>query len=203
MEEELFCFPSESATYRLILLHGWGADAEDLIPLGEGLVNSLNDFDVELVSLRAPQVHPEGIGRQWYGLFPAEWEQASEAVQSLKGRLQRLGSFQLPLEKTILLGFSQGGAMAIAAGSSLPLAGIIACSAYLHPGFIPPVKTPPVLFTHGTQDSIVPMEASEKLFDLFHHNTSSSQIHLFEGGHEIPQKIYGVIRPFIEKCLCN
>ena len=105
--------------------------------------------------------------------------------------------------KTLLLGFSQGGAMAIGAGSSLPLAGIIACSAYLHPGFRPPLKTPPVLFTHGTQDSIVPMEASEKLFDLFHHNTSASQIHLFEGGHEIPQKIYGIIRPFIESCLCN
>ena len=85
MEEELFCFPSETATHRLILLHGWGADAEDLMSLGKDLVNSLEDFEVELVSLRAPQMHPEGIGRQWYGLFPAEWDQASEAVQSLKG----------------------------------------------------------------------------------------------------------------------
>ncbi len=203
MEEELFCFPSESASHRLILLHGWGADAEDLMLLGKDLVNSLEGLTVELTSLRAPQMHPEGIGRQWYGLFPAEWDQAVEAVQSLKTRLQRLGSSKLPLEKTILLGFSQGGAMAICSGSTLPLAGIIGCSAYAHPGFKPSLKTPPVFLTHGTKDLIVPMKGSEKLFDLFHQNSSSAQIHLFEGGHEIPKEIYGPIKSFIESCFRN
>jgi len=203
MEEELFCFPSESASHRLILLHGWGADAEDLMLLGKDLVNSLEGIDVELVSLRAPQMHPEGIGRQWYGLFPADWGQAVEAVHSLEGRLQRLVSLDLPLEKTILLGFSQGGAMAIGAGSTLPLAGIIGCSAYPHPGFSPPMNSPPILLTHGTQDSIVPVKESEKLLDLFHHNTITSEIYLFEGGHEIPAKVYGPIRSFIESCFLN
>ena len=49
MEEELICFPSESATHRLILLHGWGADAEDLIFLGKHLMAN-QEHSIELVS---------------------------------------------------------------------------------------------------------------------------------------------------------
>ncbi len=200
MEEELFCFPPETATHRLILLHGWGADAEDLMPLGEYLVNSLEGVQIELISLRAPQSHPEGIGRQWYGLFPAEWEEAIESVHSLRRRLQGLVSTQVPLERTLLLGFSQGGAMAIDAGITLPLAGIVGCSAYPHPGFRPPVSFPPVLLTHGTQDSIVPISASEKLLELFNRSDSALEIYPFEGGHEISQKVHGPIKEFIEGC---
>ncbi len=200
MEEELFCVPSQIARHRLILLHGWGADAEDLMPLGECLVNSLEELKIELVSLRAPKIHPEGVGRQWYGLFPSEWDEALEAVNSLKSRLQNLVSSQLPLEKTILLGFSQGGAMAINAGSNLPLAGIVGCSAYPHPGFSPKLLSPPVLLIHGTKDPIVPVSASKKLLALFQEKSISSKIHLFEGGHEIPPNMYEPIKTFIESC---
>ena len=39
--EEDFCFPSKMATHRLILLHGWGADAKDLFPLGKNLLKGI------------------------------------------------------------------------------------------------------------------------------------------------------------------
>ena len=51
---ELFLLNSESATKRLVLLHGWGADANDLVPVGKLLTEGLKD-SFEIVSLSAPQ----------------------------------------------------------------------------------------------------------------------------------------------------
>ena len=50
----------ENAQQRLVLLHGWGADADDLLDLGELLVNP----ETSVVALRAPEAHPYGSGRQ-------------------------------------------------------------------------------------------------------------------------------------------
>ena len=40
---ELVLLNSESATNRLVLLHGWGADENDLIPVGKLLTEGLKD----------------------------------------------------------------------------------------------------------------------------------------------------------------
>ena len=58
-------------------------------------------------------------------MFPADWSDASEAEKNLECRLKILSNASVPLEKTVLFGFSQGGAMAIATGVNLPLAGLI------------------------------------------------------------------------------
>ena len=117
-----------NASRRLVLLHGWGADADDLLELGQELV----DGTVSVVALRAPQAHPGGFGRQWYPLSPSpEWQQLPLARQALRERLERLAE-SVPLQNTALLGFSQGAAMAVDAAADLPLAALIACSGYPH-----------------------------------------------------------------------
>ena len=40
---ELISLNSESATNRLVLLHGWGADAQDLVPVGKLLTEEFKD----------------------------------------------------------------------------------------------------------------------------------------------------------------
>ena len=62
---ELVLLNSESATNRLVLLHGWGADENDLIPVGKLLTEGLKDR-FEIVSLSAPQLHPSGLGTVSY-----------------------------------------------------------------------------------------------------------------------------------------
>ncbi len=200
MEEELFCVSSETASHRMILLHGWGADAEDLIPLGQSLINQL-DKDVELISFNAPYKLENGCGRNWYSLFPADWIQANNAINELKVRLQKLDLSRIPFEKTVLLGFSQGGAMALATGVSFPFAGLVGCSAYPHPDFVPPVSAPPIFLTHGKDDNIVPLEASMRFVEIFTNHGGNIELHTFEGGHEIPKKLYGEIKLFLQKCL--
>ena len=182
MEKDLICVSSPGATHRLVLLHGWGADADDLISLGEKLKALVFSINLELVALRGPEKHPEGFGRQWYGLFPSDWDAVPMAIRDLKKRLQGLATSEVPLEKTFLLGFSQGGAMALAAGCELPLMGIIGCSAYPHPGWQPPQGSPSVLLLHGRQDDVVPFSACKQLLKSLQNSSKSVELIDFEGG---------------------
>ncbi len=202
MEQEVFYFPSEKAQYRLVLLHGWGADAEDLMPLGMQLIQGI-DEPIELLSLRAPQPHPQGIGRQWYRLFPPDWKEAEKSVIELRLRLEKISTLDIPLEKTVLFGFSQGGAMAIAAGCKLPLAGLVVCSGYSHKILDFHEDIPPVFLSHGKNDPVVPIEANKELEKLFYRNKRICENKIFNGGHEIPQEIYGDITFFIRRCFID
>ena len=92
MENELIGIRPSGATHRLVLLHGWGADADDLIPLGEELIRGLAEIKMELIALRAPEKHPDGFGRQWYGLFPPDWEAVPSSIKELKERIETLSS---------------------------------------------------------------------------------------------------------------
>ena len=183
MKDELVSLNTPEASCRLILLHGWGADAQDLIPLGEIIQRDFGE-KIEIIAFRAPFLHPQGIGRQWYALFPPDWEEAYSSVENLKVRLKAIATKKLPLTKTFVLGFSQGGAMALASCFDLPLAGLIGCSAYPHPNLEFTKESPPIFLTHGDNDDVVPIVAMEKIISLSKINQIEHQI--FTGGHEIP-----------------
>jgi len=194
MENDLICISPKGATHRLLLLHGWGADADDLIPLGQDLIKRIPKRDIELVSLRAPQNHPEGYGRQWYGLFPPNWSEVPLAISDLKTRIKLICKEQISFEKTVVLGFSQGGAMALAVGTEMPLAGLIGCSAYPHPNWMPPNQSPAVLLLHGVQDEVVPIQAAKALAASLQRNQVDVETCFFEGGHEIQPKTMEIIQ---------
>ena len=189
------------ATARLVLLHGWGADADDLMPLGDSLSARLPSA-IDCLGLPAPELHPAGMGRQWYGLFPADWQAVIPAVEQLQKRLQALEQTPIPLSRTVLIGFSQGGAMAVHTGCNLPLAGVIGCSAYPHPGWTPPQVRPPVLLLHGQNDEVVPPEASVKLQKQLKEGSSiDCGLMHFPGGHSIPQQAEEVMVKAIKSWL--
>ena len=188
-----------AADARLVLLHGWGADADDLLDLGELLVGP----QVSVVALRAPEPHPYGMGRQWYGLQPIDWSQLPAARDGLASRLTALAT-SVPLERTVVLGFSQGGAMALDVGSGLPLAGIVACSGYPHEGWQPAATgqpLPPVLLSHGQEDPVVPFAASEAVLELLSGAGAEARLLPFSGGHTIDQAVLPEIAAFVRSRL--
>jgi len=195
---ELLLLNSESATNRLVLLHGWGADANDLVPVGKLLTEGLKDR-FEIVSLSAPQPHPSGLGRQWYPLYPHEWEQVPNAVLDLERRLRNLCFKHIPLNKTLLLGFSQGGAMALEVATRIKFEGVFALSSYPHPDWKPYKDMPPIFLCHGNMDQIVPVGASQKSFDILLENGAKSELYLFDGGHEISNDLINHCRGKIEE----
>jgi phospholipase/carboxylesterase len=184
----------EAASRRLVLLHGWGADADDLLDLGTELVDA---DTVSVVALRAPQPHPAGSGRQWYALSPAPgWHELPEARRALRSRLQSLAA-SVPLEHTALLGFSQGAAMALDAAIDLPLAALIACSGYPHPDWQPQPRTP-VLLTHGREDPVVMATASDELERRLQEAGGRVRRVNFTGGHGIDPELFPVMREFLQ-----
>ena len=158
---ELISLNSESATNRLVLLHGWGADAQDLVPVGKLLTEGFKE-SFEIVSFSAPQPHPSGSGRQWYPLYPHEWEQVPSAVKTLEKRINDLCFEKIPLEKTLLLGFSQGGAMALELATRKKFQGVFLLSSYPHPEWQPSKDMPPIFLCHGNMDQVVLKDASKK-----------------------------------------
>ena len=187
------------AKRRLVLLHGWGADAHDLLELGPLLVGP----EVEVVALQAPWPHPAGMGRQWYDLQQPNWPELPSARGALKQRLLDL-SRELPLEDTILLGFSQGAAMVLDVGTlaegldGRSCAGLIGCSGYPHPGWDPqtPHKTK-VLLTHGEQDPVVPFAASQALQKQLEAAGHGVELLEFSGGHTIDEGLFPAMKRFI------
>jgi phospholipase/carboxylesterase len=158
----------------LVLLHGRGADEQDLGPLLEAL-----DPGHRLVGVtpRAPLSLPPG-GAHWYIVrsigFPDSGtfhETFRKLVAWLDALPERTG---VPIERTVIGGFSQGAVMsyALGLGSGRPSpAGIIALS-----GFIPTVagfsldlesrKRLPVAIGHGTLDPVIRVEFGRDARDL-------------------------------------
>jgi phospholipase/carboxylesterase len=105
----------------------------------------------------------------------------------------------VPLSRTILSGFSQGGAMTLDVGLSLPLAGLVVMSGYLHPtvATLNQGNFPPTLIMHGTRDEVVPLQAAIKSREMAQSLGVAVEYHEFATGHEINLQMLEVLRTFV------
>ena len=122
-----------------------------------------------------------------------------ESRQILLDWLQALAlETQVPLERIILAGFSQGGAMTLDIGARLPLAGLICLSGYLHPSLttLLSANTPPVLLVHGQKDSVVPLKAAQASEQALRQAGVSVQYQELPMAHEINPQALELIQSF-------
>ena len=190
---------SQTPSALIICLHGWGANADD--------VASLFPFfqlpDCHFIFPHAPFPHAYSLeGKQWYDLREENiYEGLIESRQKLKDWLQPLeSSTGVPLSRTILSGFSQGGAMTLDLGLKLPLAGLVSMSGYLHPGALEQEgsnKLPPALIMHGKQDEVVPLAAAIKAKAALESLGVGVDYHEFEMGHEIRPQMLNLFQNFV------
>jgi phospholipase/carboxylesterase len=180
----------------VVILHGWGANAQDLA----SLVPLLNLPNYHFLLPNAPFSHPQVAGgKMWYDLAREDYKGLTLSQELLANWLKSLESTTgVPLESTILSGFSQGGAMTLDVGLTLPLAGLICMSGYLHrtPQDIEP-PLPSILIVHGRQDQVVPITAAQRVRDYLLSLGTPMQYKEYDMGHEIRPEVIEVIREFI------
>ena len=199
IDHEFVSITSQTASHRIILIHGWGADAYDLLSIGKD-IKKISNVDFEVLSLRAPGLHANNTGRQWYGLYPPQWDEAENQVNNLLLSIRKLDNYKISLKKTILMGFSQGGAMAIDVGCQLDLGLIISCSGYPHPNWKPIEKCPPTLISHGLMDEVVPISASRYIFNKIKSVSQNyCKLYEFDGSHQIDPNLINYINSTIKE----
>jgi phospholipase/carboxylesterase len=163
---------SGTAKQLVVLLHGLGADGNDLIELGQQWREWLPD--AAFVAPHAPDPCSNvPMGREWFPLTltdPREfWRGVTYAAPSLEAFLDReLARHSLPPSKLALVGFSQGAMMALHLGlrrRSAPAAilgysGLLVLEDGKGPESLKPAAgtAPPILLIHGARDDVVPVE---------------------------------------------
>lgn len=181
----------------IVLLHGYGADGEDLIGLAPVLAPLMPD-----AVFHAPNA-PERcdgnpMGYQWFPinrLDPASrltgTRQAAPYVDAFLD--EKFTQYGLDETKTVLIGFSQGTMMSLYVGlrRATPLAGIVGFSGALAGPEVlkDEIKSrPPILLTHGDADEMLPYQLTEQAAIELQKNGVEVAVNISPGvGHGIDQ----------------
>ncbi|HEY9621260.1 MAG TPA: alpha/beta hydrolase [Crinalium sp.] len=208
MSLQAIAIPAKSGKPKglLVVLHGWGANAQDVA----ALASYLNLPDYQFIFPDAPLPHPYApVGRMWYS-FPNDYSFSSREDFQTKADLaesrRQLSEWLLsledvtgiPLSQTILGGFSQGGAMTLDVGLQLPVKALMVLSGFLHTPIQPKPETiPPILMVHGRQDPVVPIQAARQARDTLLGLGATVNYQEFDMGHEIQPIVLNIMQSFV------
>ncbi|AWV06152.1 alpha/beta hydrolase [Marilutibacter maris] len=164
--------------WSVLWLHGLGADGNDFAPIVPELVRK--DWPaLRFVFPHAP-VRPVTINngvpmRAWYDIRDMNLAQRADeagvdqSVAQVEALIAREGERGVPPSRLLLAGFSQGGAVTLAAGlrREVPLAGLIALSTYLpmperlRREATAQAASQPLFMAHGQFDPVVPFAGGQ------------------------------------------
>lgn len=158
----------EPARQLVILLHGVGADGQDLI----GLASYYRDVlpYAAFVAPNAPeQFDMAPFGYQWFSIADLQANTRLDGVRAVAPLVdefidEQLTEYGLNEDALVLVGFSQGAMVALHVGlrREPAVAGIIAHSGMLVGEHLLAEEIrakPPVLLTHGAFDDVMPVQA--------------------------------------------
>lgn len=194
--------PLGEAEAAMILVHGRGAGAEDIL----GLARELGRPELAYLA-------PQASGSTWYPysfLAPMERNEPglSSGLEVLGDLLAHLESAGIPAERTVLLGFSQGACLAseFAARNARRYGGVVAFSG----GLIGPPGTPrdypgsfagtPVFLGCSDRDPHVPRERVAESRDVFQRMGAEVTERIYPGmGHTVNEDELAFVRDLLEK----
>ena len=180
----------------VLVLHGWGASAHDLI----GLAPLLHGGQALVLCPQGPVTTPIQPGLDGYGWFPITMGAPPDAAAFQRGAAAIRGFLDAALErypidprKLVLLGFSQGGVMAYELFLREPerFAALIALSSWLPAELAAAIPAGdalagrPVLVMHGTQDPMIDVERARESRKLLLDRGIPLTYREYEMGHEI------------------
>lgn len=189
----------------LVLLHGRGDSAAGILPLAYEFERD----DLLVISVQAP-LELGGVmagGYEWYRL--REPRRLDEAT--LRSSLDALAEFldtateayPVDPERVVLLGFSQGAVMSLAAQALRPdsVAGVIALSGYFPIEVEPDAGNlvgRPAFVAHGVHDDIIPVEAGRRTRDLLERHGVDLTYREYGMAHQVSAEEMGDARAWLE-----
>ena len=194
--------PKSTAMASVIWLHGLGATADDFVPIIRRL-KIPESVGVRFVFPQAPTLpvtlNQGYIMPAWYDIYSLELhsKQDEQGIRKAEVNIAQLISREvergIATDKIILMGFSQGGAMALHTALRFPqrLAGVMALSSYLPIAeFLVNEKNSanqelPVFIAHGTRDKVLPIIASELTREYLTAQNYPVDYHVYEMAHEV------------------
>ena len=187
--------PEGQAQQLMLLFHGVGASALDLVPLGRVLAEEFPQAFI--VSVAAPAPSGSGEGRQWFSVLdiseenrPGRVEAALPAFDATVAGWQKQAD--VSRDAVALIGFSQGGIMALESTRDRPaIAGRVVSIAGRF-ARLPETPNPDATLHmfHGKLDPVIPygytVEAAQHLVAIGADITADVIPHL---GHQINEDV--------------
>ncbi len=197
----------------LVLLHGYGAPGDDLVPFARSL-RRRTDPSLRVALPGAPIAM--GRGRAWWhiddGPRPADRSaERPDGIAAAGAHLDRLLSrwrsegLSVP-GRTVIAGFSQGGMLAMEVGlrSEPRLAGVASLSggALDADAWVSRAAgAPPVFASHGRADPLLSFSAAERLTRRLERGGAEVTWLPFDGGHTIPPVVESGLVAFLARQL--
>lgn len=192
----------------VILLHGYGADGNDLFGIAQTLAPHLPN-----TAFRSPHA-PERCttnpaGYQW---FPISWLDGSSEQEMAEGAERAKTTLHAYLDeamveegmtpdRTIIIGFSQGTMMSldVTMRREDAFAGLVGFSGRLIESDAPMTCKTPVLLVHGDQDQMVPVASIHEAREALEKAGVPVLWHISEGvGHGIAPDGLSLALKFIQ-----
>ncbi len=168
--------------WAVVWLHGLGADGHDFAPIVPELLRPgwpALRFVFPHAPTRAVTINGGMRMRAWYDIRDmdlanrADAEGVAESIAQVEALIAREEARGIPASRIILAGFSQGGAITLAAGIAreTPLAGLVALSTYLPLGaasmaaLTDAARRQPLFMAHGMHDPVVPYTGGKRSRD--------------------------------------
>jgi phospholipase/carboxylesterase len=191
----------DAPTAALIVLHGLGADGNDFVPVCRAL-----DLDavgpVRFLLPDAPErpVTRNGghVMRAWFDVFaPGSGIDDEAGIRASRNIVEALIAREVtrgvPASRIVLMGFSQGCALALVSGlrHAERLAGIAGLSGYLPLAArtaaerSPANRDVPVFLAHGMQDGVVDIERALAARSVLDDLSISYDWHTYDMDHEV------------------
>ena len=203
----------------IIWLHGLGADGFDFAPIVPELVQAqwpAVRFVFPHASVRAVTVNNGARMRAWYDIKSFDFNQRAdetgvrESMAQVDALIARENERGIPTSRIFLIGFSQGGAIALAAGlrRESALAGIAALSTYLPMAdstaseMTTAAKNTPIFFAHGSGDPVIPMAIGKASHVALTQLGVKSQWHDYPMQHAVCAEEISDLRAWLSARIC-
>ena len=182
----------------LILLHGYGANGMDLMPIGDYIKKTVTKFELDYSAPDAFEIcDANPYGFQWFKLSPDRDYSYNTEVKKVSAKvlsdiiMQETQNHHIKISDVILCGFSQGGMVALSTSLTTkdkPLATI--CLSGLLVDDINPIgeMQPNILVMHGEEDDVLPIDFYNKTKQQLDHHGIEYQAKSYPNlGHSISQ----------------